>query len=197
MSAIPAPASAGAARGAASRPPATTAAQCPDMEDAFVRLYESARPFTMTGIERMYALYQAVRHVHAAGIEGDFVECGVWRGGSAMLMAATLMQLHDTSRRLWLYDTFEGMAAAGDADVDYTGTPAATSLQQRGLTSFAQWCHASLDDVQHNLASTGYPSQQMRYVLGKVEQTIPEHTPERIALLRLDTDWYESTRHEL
>jgi O-methyltransferase len=59
------------------------------------------------------------------------------------------------------------------------------------------WCIASLDDVRANLLSTGYPANQIHFVPGKVEQTIPKTLPERLALLRLDTDWYESTKHEL
>lgn len=182
---------------AAARPPATTRAQCPDMEPSFLAMYEQTRCYTMTSIERMYALHQAVRHIIRAGVAGDLVECGVWRGGSAMMMAMTLLEGGDSTRRLWLYDTFEGMTPAGEQDIDYTGTSAAASLHKRGMSSFGQWCHASLEDVQNNLGATGYPPGRINCVRGRVEQTIPAQLPDRIALLRLDTDWYESTRHEL
>jgi hypothetical protein len=70
---------------------------------------------------------------------------------------------------------------------------------QLGRTSrdHALWAVASLEDVQANIASTGYPRERIHFVRGKVEDTIPGTISERIALLRLDTDWYESTRHEL
>jgi predicted O-methyltransferase YrrM len=54
-----------------------------------------------------------------------------------------------------------------------------------------------LADVQANLRSTGYPVERMRFVVGDVADTVPREAPERIAILRLDTDWYASTRHEL
>ena len=63
-----------------------------DMDKDFFSVYEKCKHYTMTSVERMYALYQAVKYVVNKNIEGDFVECGVWKGGSAMLMAATLDQ---------------------------------------------------------------------------------------------------------
>jgi hypothetical protein len=60
-----------------------------------------------------------------------------------------------------------------------------------------EWCYSPLDEVKRNLARTGYPAERVVYVQGKVEDTIPGTLPERTALLRLDTDWYSSTRHEL
>jgi hypothetical protein len=170
---------------------------CPDMEPAFVELYERCRPFTMTSLERMYGLWQAVNHIHRHRIPGDIIECGVWRGGSAMLAAATLVQLGDTSRHLWLYDTFSGMTDPTDHDRDYTGSHAAAALARSGHASFDQWCLAPLDDVRANMASTGYPPHLIHFIVGPVEQTIPAHAPASLALLRLDTDWYDSTRHEL
>jgi hypothetical protein len=170
----------------------------PDLEPEFAELYRRCGPYTLTSIERMYALYQAVRHVHEAGVEGDVVECGVWRGGSAMLAAATLRQLGDTERRIWLYDTFEGMNEPGEEDIDHAGVRVTDVWDEhRSDAASPLLCLASLDDVRTNLASTAYPREGVVYVEGKVEDTLPDAAPERIALLRLDTDWYESTRHEL
>ena len=59
------------------------------------------------------------------------------------------------------------------------------------------WAVASVEEVRHNMSTTGYPPEKIRYVKGRVEDTIPGQAPDAIALLRLDTDWYESTRHEL
>lgn len=168
------------------------------MGDAFHRLRQRCAPFTMTSPERMFALYEAVRYVSRAGIPGDIVECGVWRGGSSMLAALTCLELGDV-RSLWLYDTFEGMTAPGAQDVKWSGEPAETELaaDAREPGAFNTWAYATLDDVRANMAGTGYPEDRIRYVAGKVEDTIPAQLPESIALLRLDTDWYESTRHEL
>jgi O-methyltransferase len=168
-----------------------------DLEPQFIALHERCAPATMTSIERMYALYQAVRHVHAAAIPGDVVECGVWRGGSSMLAALTLDSLGDRDRRLWLYDTFEGMPPPGDVDRSLTGQHATELLGRTDAAGDHTRAVASLDEVKANLATTGYPSDHLHFVEGMVEDTIPAVAPEEISVLRLDTDWYESTRHEL
>lgn len=153
-------------------------------------------PFTMTSPERRASLIGAVDHVVRHRVAGDIVECGVWRGGSMMTIALALMARGDTSRHLWLYDTFEGMSEPTEHDRDPTGVLAAERLKT-SLKDSALWAVACLDDVRANLLSTGYPPDRLHFVRGKVEDTIPGDGPHRIALLRLDTDWYESTRHEL
>jgi len=153
----------------------------------------------MTSPERMHALYQAVNYVTDAGVPGDVVECGVWRGGSSMLSALSLIARADTSRTLWLYDTFEGMTPPTELDVKFDGASAGELLaaQERTADAANDWCVATIDDVRANMDSTGYPAERLRYVQGKVEDTIPLEAPDRIAILRLDTDWFESTHHEL
>jgi O-methyltransferase len=170
----------------------------PDLEPAFADAYRPCAPFTMTSVERMYALWQAVRYVHRDAIAGDVVECGVWRGGSSMLAALTLLDLGEDSRTLWLYDTFEGMTEPTEHDVDLTGARMVDEWgTHRGQTEDLIFAYGALDEVKRNMASTGYPTERLRFIQGKVEDTIPAEIPDRIALLRLDTDWYESTRHEL
>jgi O-methyltransferase len=132
-----------------------------------------------------------------AGVPDDFVECGVWRGGSSMLTALTLNRLGDSERRLYLYDTFAGMPEPGELEVDALGHSARQqwSSEQRGDVN--DWCHASLTEVRQNLLSTGFPAERLNLVERLVKETIPGTAPDRIAVLRLDTDWYESTWHEL
>jgi hypothetical protein len=168
------------------------------MPAEFLRLYERAESFTRTSVERMYALWEACRYIGKAGLEGDVVECGVWRGGSSMMAALALSEAGER-RRMWLYDTFEGMPPPSDRDVDYTGASAVSALEGdvRAPGVSNNWAWATLEDVQSNMTATEYPAELLRYVPGKVEETIPAQAPERICLLRLDTDWYESTRHEL
>ena len=118
-----------------------------------------------------------------------------------MAIAQTLLKRGDVSRRLYLYDTFEGMTEPDSRDVARDGTlaadllSAAKRLQDRNLSHV--WAFASLEDVQRNMALVGYPREQIFFVKGPVEETIPRIVPETIALLRLDTDWYASTKHEL
>ena len=167
-----------------------------DLAPADRELVARVEPFTMTSLDRRASLLGAIDHVVRHGIAGDFVECGVWRGGSMMLAALALMARGDTSRDLWLYDTFEGMSEPGAEDRSASGESAAARLA-RTPRGEGVWCEAGLADVRANLESTGYPRERIHFIEGKVEDTIPATLPKRAALLRLDTDWYESTRHEL
>jgi O-methyltransferase len=164
--------------------------------DGEAEILARVRPFTMTSDERIAALVRAAASVVDRGIPGDLAECGVWRGGSMMAAALTLLARGDTSRHLYLYDTFQGMSEPTDRDVSFDGQSARTQLQQaeRGT---GIWCEAGLADVRENLRSTGYPAEKLHFVEGKVEDTIPGVLPGPLAILRLDTDWYESTKHEL
>jgi len=169
----------------------------PDVEPWVAEIIHKVRPFTMTSCERVSALAHAVRYVVRANIPGDIVECGVWRGGSMMAAAFTLQAEGDVSRTLHLFDTFEGMAPPTEMDrVTHSGKAASVLLEEVPETSVF-WARAHIDDVRANLASTRYPVDRTRFVRGRVEETIPEEAPERVAVLRLDTDWYESTKHEL
>lgn len=169
-----------------------------ELEPQFLDIYQKCKPYTMTSLERMYALYKSVEYVVANKIEGDFVECGVYKGGSAMLMAETLKSLGAT-RNIYLYDTFEGMSAPSALDKKTGGSAEATIQQweKAQKENINTWCYSALEDVKENLSKTKFPSENLFYVKGKVEDTIPATVPGKIALLRLDTDWYESTRHEL
>jgi O-methyltransferase len=162
-------------------------------EVEFLNLYRACKAFTLTSVERMYALYQATRFISETGIDGDFVECGVWRGGSSMLVAMTLHACGDEARTLWLYDTYAGMTQPGPEDIDLTGRTALVRMPENGEL----WACSPIDDVRANMERSGYPVDQFRFVRGPVEETIPASVPSRIALLRLDTDWYASTYHEM
>jgi len=169
-----------------------------DFDPEFLPIHAACRHATMTSPERMYALYQAVRYIVAADVPGDLAECGVWRGGSVMAMAATLLACGRRDLRIFLYDTFDGMTAPSGRDLDPAGQPAAALLagEPKGRESQI-WSYAPLEEVVANLRSIGYPMENYRIVKGPVEATLPATLPEALALLRLDTDWYESTRHEL
>jgi O-methyltransferase len=152
----------------------------------------------MTSVERQTTLVNAVRHLVSTGVEGSFVECGVWRGGSSMAIALTLQQEKINDRELFLFDTFEGMTPPTDEDRTADGISAQTHLD-RDVDKEGYWCVAGIDDVKQNMTSTNYPQKLLHFVKGPVEETIPFEglSGGKIALLRLDTDWYESTKHEL
>ncbi|MCX6432180.1 MAG: class I SAM-dependent methyltransferase [Actinobacteria bacterium] len=159
-------------------------------------LIASLRPFTMTSAERLWSLLNAVRYVTDEQLPGDFAECGVWRGGSVMAMARELTRLGVADRRIWLYDTFAGMTDPTVEDVEAgTGVTAADMLSTTEIGDGNNvWCVAGRSDVETNVRSTGYPFDNFTFVEGDVAVTLHESVPEQICLLRLDTDWYESTR---
>jgi O-methyltransferase len=166
-----------------------------DTQASFRELSEKAKPFTNTSTERLYALHSAVEYIVRAGIEGDIVECGVARGGSMMMAALTLVALGDTSRQLILFDTFAGMPRpdrARDGDLYFEEWE-----RQKIDDKSSHWAEVSIEEVAENMRSTGYPMDKVKLVKGMVEDTLEANLPGRIALLRLDTDWYESTAHEL
>lgn len=160
---------------------------------------EFVKPYTMTPAFKTAELCEAVRYLEKSNIPGAFVECGVWRGGSMMAAALTLKQANAANRELFLFDTFAGMPEPTEEDVSLSsGMSAKDKFEEKSVSGTgSDWCYASIEDVRSNMAKTGYPESQVHFVPGMVEQTIPVNAPEQIALLRLDTDWYESTIHEL
>jgi O-methyltransferase len=167
-----------------------------DYDESAKRIIQAVKPRTMTSPEKLNALISAVRYVVRHRISGDIVECGVWRGGSMMAVAKTLIEMAHTDRHLHLYDTFEGMSEPTANDRRQDGRSAAEMLGAADRGS-PIWAYASLKAVQQTMRESEYPADRIHYYKGKVEDTIPGTIPDRISILRLDTDWYESTKHEL
>ena len=170
----------------------------PDLSPAQIELWELVQPYTMLDVERVVSLADAVEHVVTAGVPGAIVECGVGRGGASMAAARTLARLGVTDRDLYLFDTFSGMSEPTEMDVQVIGR----SMIDRMRDAYRNPEHhlhvtPTLAVVQANMALAGYAPERTHYVEGRVEDTLPEAAPGEVALLRLDTDWYESTRHEL
>lgn len=180
--------------------PATAASPTlPDIDPIDRDFISEFDAYTMTSLERRYHLLNSIRYIVRHDIPGSIVECGVWRGGNMMLVARALMLLGITDRNLVLFDTFAGMPPPGDVDADFLGRSAQERMRQDETSKFESnvWAIAKLDDVVRNMQSTGYPFARVHYRVGRVEETLPSSAPDMISLLRLDTDWYESTRHEL
>ena len=116
-----------------------------------------------------------------------------------MCAVLTFAQLGDYDREIYLYDTFSGMTEPSERDLSVDGKvdPKEIFLRTQTGTDSSDWCLATKEEVERNLMTTGYSPERFVLVQGKVEDTIPGALPEKIAILRLDTDWYESTRHEM
>jgi O-methyltransferase len=164
-------------------------------DEPAVEILRRVQSRTMTDDAKIFSLVEATRYVVREAIPGDFVECGVWRGGSMQAVALALMDLGAADRSLHLFDTFEGMPPPTDKDRRDETT--AEELLAAHDKSHRVWAIAGLDDVQEAMREVAYPPELVHFHKGLVEDTIPSRAPEQIALLRLDTDWYESTRHEL
>jgi O-methyltransferase len=170
----------------------------PDFDKEIVDTYQKVAKYTLTSPERIASLWAAVNYVVRNNIQGDIVECGVWKGGSSMAAIDTLIKAGDTKRDIYLYDTFEGMSEPTEFDKALTGIAAQEELSNSNKSDQSSvWCVSALEEVQKNVGGLNYPAELVHYVKGKVEDTIPATTPGKIAILRLDTDWYESTAHEL
>ncbi len=166
--------------------------------DDLAATIRAVRRDTLTTAPRIAALCESVEYIVGAGIEGALVECGVWRGGSMMAAALTLQRLGHSERELYLFDTYSGMPEPGAEDVasPYDGySPQKRWRRQARLGK--EWAGVPVEEVRKRLEGTGYPPERLHLVPGMVEDTIPEQAPAEIALLRLDTDWYASTKHEL
>jgi hypothetical protein len=150
------------------------------------------QPYSMTSIERITELFNSLEYIRSNNIEGDIIECGVWKGGNikGILEYLNYYEMHNVT--VWLYDTFSGMTEPDENDIDLHGNSAKSILE-------SVMCYASIEDVKNVLSGCVYPEEKIRYVIGDVLETleIKENLPTKISLLRLDTDWYQSTKKEL
>jgi len=180
-------------------PPVTQEFLYRDFDQNDRSLWETVSPYTMTSREQVYSLTHAVEYVIKNNIPGDFVECGVWKGGSSLAIALTLLRLGNVSRHIYLYDVFEmGWPEPHEVDGTVDGrTPIQVWHDLLAQGGTPETLLATLEPVRKVMESSGYPMDKVHIIMGKVEDTIPGQAPDSIALLRLDTDFYESTRHEL
>jgi len=172
-------------------------ARIPELDPRDEAMMAKVRTLSMTDPVAQWEFIRAMRFIEAKGIPGDIVECGVWRGGNLALAGMVRDEL-GSDRRIWAYDTFAGMTEPGEVDkkaLSDADTKTVFDSFDRG--DHNEWCYASLDDVKRNFASLA--GGELRTVKGPVEETLrdPANLPEQIAILRLDTDWYDSTKAEM
>src|SRR5690554_165612 len=169
-----------------------------DFTEGDIKIIQAVKNFTMTSPERIKVLLDAVEYVYKNKIPGDFVECGVWKGGSSLAVALKLNEFHDFHRNIWLFDTFEGMSEPTEFDEDLKGRLAKDRLAAEEKESSRIWAYSGLEEVKKTMQESEYPNSKINFIKGKVEETLlSKNIPERISILRLDTDWYESTKMEL
>lgn len=168
-------------------------------EEVEIVNYIKKNNLSMASYERLWATLMACKYSIDQNIEGDFVECGVWRGGNA-LIAAALFRLYGVNKKVYCFDTFGGMTPPTEKDRHASNNKSALEDFLKNQTdTHNEWCYASLEDVKNNFKQFGLLNENVVFVKGDVCKTldIEENIPKTISVLRLDTDWYESTKKEL
>jgi O-methyltransferase len=140
---------------------------------------------TMIGMQRLTSLQHCVETVLADDIPGDLVECGVWRGGACILMRAVLAAYGDATRCVWLADSFAGVPRADTAN--YKADKGSRPELAAGILGVSQ------AEVRANFERYDLLDEQVRFLPGWFKDTLPDAPIDRIAVLRLDADLYEST----
>lgn len=162
-------------------------ASFPEIQDElFWELYQTCLNYSMMHAPGFINLYQSVRYIHASGLAGDFVECGCFLGGASIFMSLLRDRLGLADRTVWVFDTFEGFPA-DQQDALIAGGQTMTSIR------FDNFLAAVKQNFEQ--ANPGY--RRVNFIEGFVEDTIPATDTGAIALLRLDTDFYLSTKAEL
>ena len=159
------------------------------------KFIEIVKPYTQTGEERISALFESLEYIRTSQIKGDFVECGIWKGGNVLgiLEYLDFYKIYDV--KVWLYDTFSGQTKPDIIDENIHGGNAIEMIN----SNVFDYNIISLNEVKEILSKTNFPIENIIYVVGDVEETLnnKENIPDKIALLRLDTDFYKSTKKEL
>ena len=154
-----------------------------------------------TDFTSLFTTYKTVEYIARNNIPGDIIECGVYRGRHVLMMALTLKLLGIGDRRLFLYDTFAGMTKPSEFDAkvsrDMSAEANMTRWHNMQEDGYNKRCYCDVEEVKKHVYSSGYPVEQFHFVVGDVLRTVPNDLHVQIAILRLDTDWYELTKHEL
>ena len=158
--------------------------------------------YSMTGHDRMYSLIKSIEFIDQNNVDGDFVECGVWKGGNLIIFQKYVKKLN-LNKKIYAYDTFEGMPKPAEIDKNFEGESASIQLDKLDKKNVDRKkniliADCSLEDVKNNFEKHTF-SNNLICIKGKVENTLKntENLPNKISILRLDTDWYSSTKKEL
>lgn len=169
-----------------------------EIMDFILSPQDKRRRLSMVSSDRLWAVIQATKYIIKNEIEGDFVECGVWRGGCSLAMAMVLDDFK-VDRKIFLYDTFAGMTKPTKYDNTYSDTNGIIKFEKlKRDNDSCDWCFASIEDVKEQFTKVGLEEKAI-FIKGDVVKTLKEESnlPKEISLLRLDTDWYESTKYEM
>ena len=172
-----------------------------ELKNDDAKLISVVSKYSMTPKIRIYNLLQALRHIKQKNIDGDFVECGVWRGGNIILFKKFLEnELKNSNKKIFAYDTYEGMNQPSEEDYNLTSKISAKILLKKEKNKDSNiWGISKIEDVKKNISENVKNLDNINFIKGEVEQTLnsEKNLPLKISILRLDTDWYLSTKKEL
>ena len=169
-------------------------------DESFIELMQHCQAIDKFS-ETLYTTHKVTEYLTRNGLPGDFIECGVYKGRHIITMAMTLLHLGASDRDIYLYDTFAGMTEPGEKDArrGKNETPAelAARWESKQQSDHNLIRYAGQEEVRQRISSVDYPGERLHFVAGDIRQTVPNDFHRQIAFLRLDTDWYELTMHEL
>ena len=165
------------------------------------KLINLAQTYSMTPQIRIFNLLQSLRYLKNKKIDGDYVECGVWKGGNIILFKKFIEDEDENSKKkIYAFDTYEGMTEPDKNDYDISSNiPADILLKGDKAKRTNIWGICNLENVKKNIQSCVNSTENIKFIKGPVETTLNDtsNLPDKISLLRLDTDWYNSTKKEL
>lgn len=170
-----------------------------DQEDSsafmqeFTEHYIRGSATSMLPLARFDNLRACIESVIHHGVPGDLIEAGAWRGGASIFMRAVLRRLDVTDRIVWVADSFEGLPEPDPARFPHEARMHASAVMNRRYKRFA----SGLDEVRSNFAKFDLLDEQVRFLKGWFKDTLPAAPIERLAVLRLDGDYYQSTMDAL
>lgn len=170
-----------------------------NVEENRIVNYVRVNNLSMCSTNNLFTTAIAAKYIAQNNIVGDFVECGVFRGGNAII-AAKIFKLYKSENKVYLFDTFTGMSEPGKYDVKTsTKSPAQNKYLVTKKEDYTNWAYASIEEVRESFKKLSLLDSKVIFVKGKVEETLIQanQLPNAISFLRLDTDWYESTKKEL
>lgn len=158
----------------------------------------SKNELSMCSKEKLVSTLLSCKNVVKNNISGDFVECGVWRGGNS-LIAAFIFNKYQSNKKIYLFDTFEGMTPPTEDEFHLLSKKKSINTFQEYKNKSIQWCGASIDEVKKNFKNLNLLNENIIFIKGDVSQTLMKYNKniQKISVLRLDTDFYESTKIEL
>ena len=160
----------------------------PEISEFEKELFDICSNYSMTSFDGMFSLMKSLDFIIQNNVDGDFVECGVWKGGN-LIMFQKYIEKYNLNKKIYAYDTFEGMSEPAEIDKTFEGESASLQLDKLEKKKVDRKKNVEKYTTSTNLTS----------IKGKVEDTLinKKNLPNKISILRLDTDWYSSTKKEL